>query len=181
MQSRVADRVKPPLPIGAVKLFFMIVALGAMLAGEKLLASNNAVPDWVRAEAQQTLPKLPNSARSVMLLDERTYTVGADGRATEHMRHVVKILRPQGREDAMPAVWFDKDDKLLSMHVWSIDPAGKEYAVKDSEMHEMSPPGQGGELYVDVKARVADPPGRDHSGGGTSCVKAVAHVDVGAD
>jgi hypothetical protein len=33
----------------------------------------------------------------VVLLDELTYTVAPDGRAAEHVRRVVKILRPQGR------------------------------------------------------------------------------------
>jgi hypothetical protein len=126
--------------------------------------SSNSVPDWVRTAAQQTLPKLPSSTRSVVLLNERTYTVGTDGKAVEHVRYVVKILRPQGREDAYPFVWFDNDRKLLSMHVWSIDPSGKEYAMKDNELIEVGHPGEGGRLYDDEKARVGDPPGRDPGG-----------------
>ncbi|HLI77705.1 MAG TPA: DUF3857 domain-containing protein, partial [Acidobacteriaceae bacterium] len=47
---------------------------------------------------------------------------------------------------------------------WNIDPAGHEYAVKDNEMVEVSPPGQGGELYSDEHARAAAPPGRDPGG-----------------
>jgi len=93
-----------------------------------------------------------------------TYTVDAKGQAVEHVRYVVKILRPQGRPYGYPAVWFDKDSKVLSMHVWSIDPAGHEYAMKDSEIVEFSPPGEGGNLYVDEKAKVAEPPGRDPGG-----------------
>jgi hypothetical protein len=147
-----------------VKRFLLAVAMGLMGAACPVRASNSSVPDWVRAEAQQTLPTFPSATKSVVLLDERTYTVDAKGQATEHVRYVVKILRPQGREDAYPFVWFDKDRKLLSMHVWSIDPAGKEYALKDSEMHEIGRPGQGGQLYDDMKARVADPPGRDPGG-----------------
>jgi hypothetical protein len=81
-----------------------------------------------------------------------------------HVRYVVKILRPQGREDAYPVVYFDKDSKVLSMHVWSIDAAGKEYAMKDNEILEIGHPGEGGELYDDEKAKVANPPGRDPGG-----------------
>lgn len=126
--------------------------------------ASNSVPDWVKAAAQQPLPKLPESAKAVVLLDDETYTVDAKGQAVLHEREVIKILRPQGRDEAVPAVGFDKDSKLLSMHAWSIDPAGHEYAVKDSEMREVSPPGEGGQLYDDVKYRVADPPGRDPGG-----------------
>jgi hypothetical protein len=123
-----------------------------------------SVPDWVKAAAAQPLPKFPGSPKAVVLLDETTYTVGSDGRAVEHVRRVVKILRPQGRDYGYPYVSFDKDSKILSMHVWSIDPAGHEYQVKDNEMLEVSPPGEGGELYEDEKARVANPPGRDPGG-----------------
>ena len=128
-------------------------------------ASSNAVPDWVKAAAQQPLPSLPETTKAVILLDDETYTVDAKGQAVEHVRRVVKILRPQGRDDAYPIVWFDKDSKVLSFHAWSIDPAGHEYAVKDNEMAEVSPPGEGNnQYYDDIKAKVADPPGRDPGG-----------------
>ena len=127
-------------------------------------AGGSSVPDWVKAAAAQPLPKFPGTPKAVILLSEMTYTVGSDGRAVEHVRRVVKILRPQGRDYGYPIVSFDKDQKILSMHVWSIDAAGHEYAIKDNEMREMSPPGEGGALYEDEKMRVADPPGRDPGG-----------------
>lgn len=128
-------------------------------------ASSSAVPDWVKAAAQQPLPSLPETTKAIVLLDDETYTVDARGQAVEHVRRVVKILRPQGRDDAYPIVWFDKDSKVLSFHAWSIDPAGHEYAVKDNEMAEVSPPGEGNnQYYEDIKAKVADPPGRDPGG-----------------
>jgi hypothetical protein len=121
------------------------------------------MPEWVKTAAQQTLPEYPRSTKAVMLLDETTYSVDVKGQAVEHVRRVVKILRPQGRDYGYPEVWFDKDSKVLSMHVWSIDPAGHEYTLKDNEITEFSPPG-GGEGYGDERAKVADPPGRDPGG-----------------
>jgi hypothetical protein len=141
---------------------FSLVLFGLGLACGTAHA-DDSVPEWVRTEAKQALPTLSPKCRSVVLLDERTYTVGADGRATEHVRYVVKILRPQGREDAYPMVWFDKDSKVLSLHVWSIDAAGKEYTVKDKDMVEFGLPGSGYE-YDDVRYKVASPPGRDPGG-----------------
>jgi hypothetical protein len=126
--------------------------------------ASSSVPDWVKAAAAQPMPKFPGSPKAVVLLDDTTYTVGSDGRAVEHVRRVVRILRPQGRDYGYPFVSFDKDSKILSMHVWSIDAAGHEYQVKDNEMLEVSPPGEGGQLYEDEKARVANPPGRDPGG-----------------
>ncbi len=123
-----------------------------------------SVPDWVKAASQQTLPAYPASTRAVMLLDETVYSVAPDGRAVEHVRRVVKILRPQGRRYGYCFVSFDKDSKVTLFHVWSIDPAGHEYALKDSEIGEVGQPGEGGQLYSDEKARIADPPGRDPGG-----------------
>lgn len=122
------------------------------------------MPDWARTAARQTLPSFPGAPKAVVLLEEQTYTVAADGVAVEHVRRVVKILRPQGRDYGYQAVWYDKDSKILSMHVWSIDPAGHEYTANDNDFLEVSPPGEGGELYEDIKARVVDPPGRDPGG-----------------
>jgi hypothetical protein len=131
---------------------------------ESFAASKDSVPDWVRTAAQQTFPAYPPDTNAVVLLDETTLTVTPDGRAVEHRRHVVKILRPAGREDGYVGVEFDGDSKLLSMHVWSIGSDGHEYAMKDKEMSEVSPPGDGGRLYEDIKFRVANPPGRDPGG-----------------
>ena len=136
----------------------------AHAASGSIFGSAPPVPDWVRTAAKTPLPKFPGNPKAVVLLDETTYAVGPDGRATQHVRYVVKILRPQGREYGYPAVWFDKDSKVTSMHVWSIDPAGHEYSLKDEEIIEIGEPGEGGELYSDARAKVANPPGRDPGG-----------------
>jgi hypothetical protein len=125
--------------------------------------ASNSVPDWVKAAAQQPLPHLPETAKAVVLLDDETYTVDAKGQAVDHERIVIKILRPQGRDLALPQIPYDKDSKILSLHVWSIDPAGHEYAVKDNEMGDVAM-GEGFELYSDARAKIADPPGRDPGG-----------------
>lgn len=157
-----------PCAAVAVALACVRFALPALLLASAFSspawAANNVIPDWVRSAAQQPLPSYPKSTKAVVLLYDTTYTVAPDGRATTHVREVVKILRPQGREYGYPVVWFDKDSKVVSMHVWSIDPAGHEYALKDKELGEISPPGEAGELYADDRAMVADPPGRDPGG-----------------
>ncbi len=145
-----------------------IASLGLLCAGfcvlaQPLHASSN-VPDWVKAAASEPLTSLPPSAKAVVLLDEETYTVAPDGRATIHVRRVTKILRPQGRQLSYPFVSYDKDSKITSMHVWSIDPAGHEYTVKDNEMLDLGAPGDAGDLYNDERARAAAPPGRDPGG-----------------
>lgn len=139
------------------------VLLAASPAWAGIFGSAPPMPDWVREAAKQTLPEFPRSTRAVVLLEDETYTVGPDGRAVDHVRKVVKILRPQGRKYGVPFIWYDKDSKVLSMHVWSIDPAGHEYSLKDNEITDFSPPGSG-EGYGDERAKTADPPGLDPGG-----------------
>jgi hypothetical protein len=139
-----------------------LVVLLSLTALPAFASKPDSVPDWVRTAAQQKLPDYSNETNAVILLDEITYTVAPDGSAIEHHRHVLKILRPQGRREGIVAVPFDKDTKILSMHVWSIGPDGHEYAVKDNEMTEH---GYGeGNLFEDDKVRVAEPPARDPGG-----------------
>jgi len=147
-----------------------ILLVGALAVGGGIPAragnifGSQPVPDWVKAAAQQKLPEFHGNPKAVVLLEETTYTVDQKGQAVEHVRRVVKILRPQGRDYGYPSVWYDKDSKVKSLHVWSIDPAGHEYTVKDSDILDVGAPGEGGELYSDDRAKVADPPGRDPGG-----------------
>ncbi len=142
-----------------LRLLTASVALAAVPA----FASKDSVPDWVRtAIAQPQKPYSPETS-AVVLLDETTLTVGTDGKAVEHHRHVVKILRPKGREDAIVDVPYDKDSKILSLHVWSVGPDGHEYAMKDNEIEDVGYPGSDG-LYSDDRQKIARAPGRDPGG-----------------
>lgn len=122
---------------------FAAVALIFFAAVPLCFPSQDSIPDWVRDVAAQKLPNYPAETDAVVLLDDTTYTVATNGQATERHRRVVKILRPQGRDDAVVAVPFDKDTKILSLHIWSIGPDGHQYAMKDSEIVQYGYPGQG--------------------------------------
>ena len=142
---------------------FALVLLTFLAVVPAFAFKSDSVPDWVRTAAQQKLPVYSPETNAVVLLEDTTYTVAPDGSAIEHYRYVVKILRPQGREEGIVAVPFDKDSKILSMHVWSIGPDGHEYVVKDNEMVEVGYPGQGN-FFMDLKVRAANAPGRDPGG-----------------
>jgi Domain of Unknown Function with PDB structure (DUF3857)/Transglutaminase-like superfamily len=141
-------------------LFLPFVLVLSLLSTPALAFHADSVPDWVRTAAQQKLPAYSPETNAVVLLEDTTYTVAPDGSAIEHYRSVVKILRPQGREEGIIGVPFDKDTKILSMHVWSIGPDGHEYAVKDNEMIDVGYPNEGS-LFMDLKMREANPPARD--------------------
>lgn len=136
-------------------------ACAVLCAGAALPAfAKDQVPDWVRQAAAQPTPAYPARTDAVVLLDEHTYTVQPDGRSIDHVRRVVKVLRPQGRKYAHMQAWFSNADKLRSMHIWSIGADGHEYAPKDGELIESSNWG-GFALYSDDRARGGMPPAID--------------------
>ena len=133
------------------------------LHGRALAAKPDSVPDWVKeAMAQPQGPYSPETS-AVVLLDDTVLTVGPDGKAVERHRHVVKILRPNGRDEGIVEVPYNKDSKILSLHVWSVGPDGHEYAMKDSDIQDEGYAG-GGNSYSDIRRRIARAPGRDPGG-----------------
>jgi hypothetical protein len=79
---------------------FALVLLTCLTVAPAFASRPDSVPDWVRTAAQQKLPEYSPETSAVVLLDDTTYTVAPDGTAIEHHRHVIKILRPQGRREA---------------------------------------------------------------------------------
>ena len=148
---------------GRILTPFSAVFLSLLPAATAYAGKSDAVPEWVRAAAAQQLPHYSAETNAVILLRDTGSTGAPDGRAPGHHREVLKILRPQGREDAIVFVPFEKDRKLSGLHVWSIAPDGHEFTMKDSDILEIGFPGQGN-LYEDVRAKVAKAPGRDPGG-----------------
>ena len=136
--------------VGRTAAFFLGTLAVAFCALPAEAAPKQSVPDWVREAAAKTLPTYAPETNAVVLLDDTIYSVAPNGQATEHHRRVVKILRPAGRDEGIVTVPFDKDSKVLSLHVWSIGPDGHEYAVDDKEIIEFGYPNEG-PLYEDLK------------------------------
>src|ERR1035437_7627479 len=161
--KRLKDTVLAWRAKGPPNSHWILSALGAVLllgVAQPAQAKPDSVPDWVHAAAAQTLRAYPAETKAVVLLEEITYTVAPDGRAVEHVRRVVKILRPQGRRESVILVGFDKDTKILSMNVWSIGPDGHEYTVKDKDMTDEAYESDS-VIFDDDKYRVAHAPGAD--------------------
>lgn len=122
------------------------------------------LPAWVlTAAAEQTGP-LPATANAVVLYDSQLLTIAPDGKAEYRERTVVKILRPPGRNDALPIVSYDKDAPLKSFEVWAIGPDGHRFAMQKNQYVDLGDPGGDGVLYADDRYRAANPPGADPGG-----------------
>ncbi len=121
------------------------------------MAAKDQVPDWVKQAAAQVLPEYPARTDAVLLLDDRTYTISPDGTKTEHVRRVVKLLRPQGRNYGQLWASFSGTEKLMSAHLWSIGADGHEYTVRDNDLSDHGY-GEGFMLYNDEKYRTGTIP-----------------------
>src|SRR5260370_17214456 len=101
---------------------FALVLLTCLAVAPAFASKPDSVPDWVRTAAQQKLPEYTPETNAVVLLEYTTYTVAPDGSAVEHYRRVLKILRPQGREEGIVPLPFDKDTKITSIPARTITP-----------------------------------------------------------
>jgi hypothetical protein len=145
-----------------MKLVYGLLLL--LAAAVPAYASTPPFPDWVvQAASPILLPAESKDAKAAVLLEDTLLSVDASGKTTIRVRRVIKILRPQGRDYAVPIAWFRSDRKLLSFHVWSIGPDGHQYTVKDDQIMERGAR-EWGILYDDVRYKTAAAPGADPGG-----------------
>jgi hypothetical protein len=150
--------MKPAINATRLVAFLLcVLALSTACA----FAGNN-VPDWVKSAAAEKV-LVDRKDEAVVLLEETTLNVQPNGKTTERVRRVVKILRPEGRRYGDVVVDFNTDSKINFLHVWSIGPDGHEYAMKDNEIVELGRQ-EWGILYQDLRMKVAEAPGRDVNG-----------------
>jgi len=109
--------------------------------------------------AASTLPAYTPETNAVVLLDDVNVRVLSPTEYLEHYRRVVKILRPEGRDEADLLVYLEGKEKLHSIHCWSFDRSGKEFELKDKEFTERGV-FFGFELYNDVRMRTGTCPGQ---------------------
>jgi Domain of Unknown Function with PDB structure (DUF3857)/Transglutaminase-like superfamily len=132
--------------------------LAFSLAGCLLVAplAFAGAPDWVQQAAAKAPGQYPPDTNAVVLLDDESLTVTGTGQAEVLYRRVVRILRPQGREEAHFGMYLSPGEKIQSLHAWSIDSAGRQYEIKEKEFADQSP--FYGEMYSDIHYRLAEAP-----------------------
>jgi hypothetical protein len=135
-------------------LFFLLVLLAAASPARA------SVPDWLRSAAQQPVKAYADDVNAVILLSETETTVKDNGETITRERRVIKVLRPNGRDEAYHGVPFDEETRLNYFKGWSISAKGVEYEAKKDDVYEVSA-GEGYEIYSDAKAKVIRIPGVD--------------------
>lgn len=141
----------------AIRYFILLTLAAAVLCPGNLFAVS--VPDWVTTAANAAKGNYPPETKAVILLDQTDDSILNPGEYIEHHRRVVRILRPEGREEGNWGVALEKQDKITSLHAWSIDLSGRQYELKDKDFVEVSP--YTVELYEDIRFRTAKAPAAD--------------------
>jgi hypothetical protein len=140
----------------AIKFLFPIVIAAGILSTQPLHAET---PQWVKDAANSFTPTYPPETKAVILSDQSEYSILNPGEYIEHHRRVVRILRPDGREEGYLGVYLEKQDKISFLRAWSMDQAGHQYELKDKDFAERSP--YSSELYSDIRLRTAKAPAAD--------------------
>jgi hypothetical protein len=124
------------------------------------LAGGDA-PAWMHALVNAPLPTYDDKTDAVLLYSETNVTVISTEKIRTQVREAYKILRPDGRERGMVAVYFNPQRKIKSLHGWCIPAQGKDYELKDKDAIEVAPNTDGGELVSDTKYKVLRIPAAD--------------------
>lgn len=135
---------------------WVLLAWGLLLG----TPSQATTPDWVRQAAASTLPTYDAETNAVVLLDEISVRVLNPSEYVEHSRRVTKILRPEGRDEADLVVYLEANERLHSIHCWSLDRSGKAFELKDKDFSERGV-FFGFDLYNDVRERTGKCPAAD--------------------
>jgi len=117
------------------------------------------VPEWLRALARQPAKTYADDVNAVVLLDDNVTTVKENGDIVRHGRRVVRILRPEGRNEGDYARSYNGDSKVNYLRGWSITSKGQEYETKSSDIFESSVSSY--EVYSDAKVKALRVPGTD--------------------
>lgn len=121
-----------------------------------------SIPDWMRVAIQRPIPAGMASAKAVVLLSETAFSVRENGDMYSTNRRVVKIQQTSGLSEARQALHFDGETRIVSFKGWSIDPSGREYALKEKDAVEQSPfplLGSGVIMYDDTRYKILTVPG----------------------
>ncbi len=117
-------------------------------------------PEWVKSAAQQPVKKYADDVNVVTLFDEQDYSVKESGEIVRHVRTVLRILRPEGKDAAHFGVPFSNDSRVNYLKAWTIMPGGQEFESRDKDVLESSA-SMGFEVYSDVKVKYLKASGAD--------------------
>jgi hypothetical protein len=117
-------------------------------------------PQWGLDAAKTPTPAYAKDAAYIVLFKEYLETIDAQGRAVERVREVKRILKPQGRSEAMCGVLYDADKKINYFREWTIAADQKQYQAQDTDFIDVGDSSASVMLSAS-KIRAVNPPAAD--------------------
>ena len=115
-------------------IFILILASCSAFA-----SSQPTLPDWVQQAMSKPAGTYPPRTNAVVLLDQVSVFFTGSNEYQETYRRVVRILRPEGREEREFALFYQQGERINNIHAWSQNAAGHVFEVKDKEFLQVSP------------------------------------------
>jgi hypothetical protein len=149
------------IPLAIAALLLCAVPAHAGIFGSK----DSPVPQWGLDAAKTPTPSYVGDSASVILFDEYLESVDGQGRAVEREREAIRILKPQGRQEAC-RVAYDVDEKINYFREWTLTADGKTFQAKDTDFVDQGAEEEGRVrdipiLLLTEKMRIVHPPAAD--------------------
>ena len=96
-------------------------------------APGDETPQWVQQAVALKVPTYEKDVPAVVLVQDKSITIGSDGKINEVYNYAVRILRREGREFAEGYAIYTPDSKVKEFRAWLIRPSGdqKRYGKDD--------------------------------------------------
>jgi hypothetical protein len=115
--------------------------------------SSDDAPDWLKQAAAAALPSYDKGTPAVVLLDEETLTVDADGRTTKVERRAIKILTPEGKKSAVAReIYITDAEKVRDMQAWLLRPSGAVKRFKKDDVIDVALVDD--DIYNEVRGKI---------------------------
>src|SRR2546423_441533 len=158
MNKSFCNRALLQRTINPAALAVIAIVTGALCVPQALAGGD--APQWMHALVGVSLPVYDENTDAVLLYSETNVMVLSADKIRTQVREAYKILRPDGRERGILAVYFNPQRKIKSLHAWCIPAQGKDYEVKDKDAVEKSLD-EGPDLVVDTKFKILHIPAPD--------------------
>lgn len=89
---------------------------------------------WIESAIARETPEWAGQASALILLDESSHEIDAQGIETVTQRYIARMLTTNGKEHAVRRVYYDsKSAKVKSLRAWLIRPGQKTQTLNNSE------------------------------------------------
>jgi hypothetical protein len=111
--------------MNAYKIPIVVLFLAFGFFGTVSAFSNDSAPQWVTSAAKIPVKGYASEVDAVVLLNEESVVLNADGTIVTTERRVVKILQKEGRSDAVAtAFYLSKFSQVKNFEAWLVTPGG---------------------------------------------------------